>query len=150
MSRQKRLCISKSEWRKSSNARVVNLRELCLVFREYTSEQIGFSKFCELRPKWCLPVSSSGMHSVCVCELHQNVKLLVDVIPIQADYKDLLQRLVCNTDDRKCMIHLCDSCSGKEGLQAYLNEVFEQNNYDVDDVIVMNMLTDWLLSAHSV
>ena len=33
------------------------------------------------------------------------------------------------------MIYLCDSCPGKEGLQAYLNEVFEQNNYDVVDVI---------------
>ena len=64
---------------------LVNLRELYLVFKEYTSEQIGFSKFCKLWPKWCLPVSSSGMHSVCVCKLHQNVKLLVDIIPIQAD-----------------------------------------------------------------
>ena len=33
------------------------------------------------------------------------------------------------------MIHLCDSYPGKKGLQAYQNEVFEQNNYNVDDVI---------------
>ena len=114
---------------------LVNLRELYLAFKEQTKEQISFSKFCELRPKWCLPVSSSGMHSVCVCESHQNVKLLVNAIPIQGDYKDLLLHMVCSTDDRECMIHLYDSCPGKEGLQAYLNEVFEQNDFDVDDVV---------------
>lgn len=34
---------------------------------------VGFSKFCELQPKWCIPVGgTSGIHSVCVCEHHQN------------------------------------------------------------------------------
>ena len=28
--------------------------------------------------KWCVTVSSSGTHSVCVCTIHQNTKLLVD------------------------------------------------------------------------
>ena len=39
---------------------------------------IGLSKFCELRPKWCVTVLSSGTHSVCVCNQYQNTKLLVD------------------------------------------------------------------------
>lgn len=43
---------------------LVNLKELYLVFKNKTNHKIGFSKFCELRPKWCLPVNSAGMHSV--------------------------------------------------------------------------------------
>ena len=38
---------------------------------------IGLSKFCSLRPKWCVTISSSGTHSVCVCTVHQNTKLIV-------------------------------------------------------------------------
>jgi len=30
--------------------------------------KVGFSKFYSLCPKWCVTVSSSGAHSVCVCK----------------------------------------------------------------------------------
>ena len=44
-----------------------NLKELYATFCEkYPELKIGFSKFCSLRPKWCVPVSSKGTHSVCV------------------------------------------------------------------------------------
>ena len=66
--------------------------------------------------KWCVPVSSTGMHSVCVCEIHQNVKLLVCAIPGQCTYKELMGKVVCNSDNRNCMLHLCDDCPGKEAL----------------------------------
>ena len=42
--------------------------------------KIGFSKFCSLRPKWCVIAGSSGTHSVCVCTIHQNTILLVDAL----------------------------------------------------------------------
>ena len=38
---------------------------------------IGFSKFAELRPKHCILAGASDMHSVCVCTIHQNVKLML-------------------------------------------------------------------------
>ena len=43
-------------------------------------------------------VTCAGMHSICVCEVHQNVKLLVATIPSQMDYKDLLKKFVCSTE----------------------------------------------------
>ena len=33
------------------------------------------------------------------------------------------------------MLHLCDSCPGKEGLFNYLKNVFEENEYDLDDIV---------------
>ena len=41
---------------------------------------IGFSTFCDLRPKCCVLADSKRTHSVYVCSSHQNVMLLVDVM----------------------------------------------------------------------
>ena len=39
--------------------------------------KIGFSTFAQLRPKECVLAGSSGTHSVCVCVVHQNAKLMM-------------------------------------------------------------------------
>ena len=45
-----------------------NLKELYFAFQEkYPDIKIGLLKFCDLCPKWCVNVSHSGTHSVCVC-----------------------------------------------------------------------------------
>ena len=55
---------------------LINLKELHLAFLNTTDLKIGFSKFCQLRPKWCVTVdSTSGVHCVCVCEIRQSAKL---------------------------------------------------------------------------
>lgn len=55
-----------------------NLRELYQMFKDrYPNEAIGFSKFADLRPKHCVLAGASGTHSVCVCTIHQNVKLMM-------------------------------------------------------------------------
>ena len=38
---------------------------------------MGFSKFAELSPKECVLAGATGTHSVCVCMIHQNVKLMM-------------------------------------------------------------------------
>ena len=49
----------------------VNLKELHQEFKMSCNKDISISKFCELCPKWCIPVgSASGTHSV--CQIHQN------------------------------------------------------------------------------
>ena len=54
------------------------LKELYELFKkEHVTESIGFSTFAKLRPKNWVFAGSSGTHSVCVCSIHQNVKLLI-------------------------------------------------------------------------
>ena len=73
---------------------LLTLRELYSSFKEkHPSVKIGFSKFCDLRPKWCILAGASGTHSVCVCVYHENMKLML--APIHADYKDLFEFIVC-------------------------------------------------------
>ena len=46
-------------------------KKLYLAFKEnYLQNTIGFSKFCSLRPKWCVSARRAGTHSVCVCTIH--------------------------------------------------------------------------------
>ena len=55
-----------------------NLREVYHEFKEkFPERKIVFSKFAELRPKHCILAGASGTHSVCVCTIHQNVKLMI-------------------------------------------------------------------------
>ncbi|XP_071948717.1 uncharacterized protein [Antedon mediterranea] len=114
---------------------LVNLKELHLEYLKQTGDKIGFSKFCELRPRQCVTVNSKGMHCVCVCQQHQNVKLLVSAIPTEDNYKDLLQKLVCNVETRDCMMLSCNSCPGKVALMEFLTEKFSENLIDMDDNI---------------
>ena len=56
-----------------------NLQELYTAFKEkHPNVNIGFSKFCALRPKWCVLAGLKMTYSACVCRTHQNVVLLVD------------------------------------------------------------------------
>ena len=45
-----------------------NLKEVYKQFK--TETKVGFSNFCELRPRECLLAGASGTHSVCVCTIH--------------------------------------------------------------------------------
>ena len=87
---------------------LVNLKELYLDFGKITGIHVGFSTFCALPPKSCVTVVSSGAHSVCVCEQHQNAKLLLAALPVQIDYKELLDVMVCHVTERQCMLRECD------------------------------------------
>ena len=53
---------------------LASLRKRYLHFKEKSGDEdnIEFSKFCQLRPRWCITVGAKGTHLVCVCEQHQN------------------------------------------------------------------------------
>ena len=105
---------------------LTNLKELYLEFLKQSQEKICFSKFCQLRPKWCITVNSAlGVHSVFVCEIHQNTKLLAAAIPHIKDYKDLLSVLVCDVTSGDCMLYNCDT----------LDKLLMQNDFLENDLV---------------
>ena len=102
----------------------------------YPDFKIGFSKFCELRPKWCITVNSSGTHSVCVCTYHQNAKLMCSFLPDnQYTYENLMKLCVCSLENRNCMFRLCSDCPDRTALSATLVTVFENNDFDIDSTV---------------
>ena len=110
---------------------LVNLKELySSLLKEHASVKIGFSKFCQLQPKWWVLLGASGTHRLCVCIYHQNRKLILD--PLSLGYKDLLKFLLCDPGNKHCMINWCPSCPGdEEQLYVYLKETIE--SLDISD-----------------
>ena len=108
-----------------------NLSELHNGFRDkYPNIKIGFSKFCTLRPKWCVLAGSWATHSVCVCNTHQNAVLLVDAIDWEYTYKDLIKKVVCDPDNKVCMMHRFESCLVSAALKKFLDD--ELSHLDMD------------------
>ena len=103
-----------------------NLKELHTLFKKkYPDIKIEFSKFASLRPK--------GTHSVCVCIIHQNLKLMLSAISLSKHYHELVEMIVCNRDSKECMVHRCPSCPGKQKIQTFLEENLLRNESDNDD-----------------
>ena len=75
------------------------------------------------------------MHNICVCEYHQNVKLMLLSLPVKIDYKDVICKAVCYIDTRNCMLHLCENCPGKQDIHDYLINCFTNNENELDEDI---------------
>ena len=95
--------------------------ELYNIFREQNPTlKISFSKFWSLKPKWCVSPGSSGTHRVCVCCMHQNAELLA--LACGLPYKEMISALVCDVENRDCVIHRCQYCPGSACLRNTLIE----------------------------
>ncbi|KAG1656070.1 ARL14 effector protein [Nymphon striatum] len=122
---------------------LANIKEIYGEYKlKYPEIRIGFSKFCELRPKWCITVGASGTHSVCVCTIHQNVKLLLAAIPkFDSDYKELLKLMMCDPLSRSCNLHLCDLCPGKQAICTAVETHLKDHELEMEDDI---SYTQWV------
>ena len=79
-----------------------------------------------------MTVGPSGTHSVCVCTYHQNSVLLVSAIDWNLTYKDLMKIMVCNIDNRDCMVHRCENCPGAASLKLFLEDKLKE--FEIHDV----------------
>ena len=118
-----------------------NLKEVYQQFKEkHPTDKIGFSKFADLRPKHCILAGASGTHTVCVCTIHQNVKLMMiggkiaelsvhDDIPLR-EYNHCLAKIICNPPQPDCYFKNCNSCPGVTGLKDHLYVLMDENMID--------------------
>ena len=113
-----------------------NLRELYLKFKEQNLEiKIGFSKFAELRPEYCILAGASGTHTVCVCVYHQNVKFILDGLNISEhtsgeikNYKGCMNEIVYKVPTAQCYLNTCSNCPEVEPLKSRLLTLLENSN----------------------
>ena len=79
-------CITVDGVKVSKRLLLVKIEQLYRKFKDkHPDLKIGLSKFCSMRPKWCVLVGSKGTHSVCTCIQHENTKLLASETDF--DYK---------------------------------------------------------------
>lgn len=136
------------------------LRECFSLFKErYPEQKIGFSKFCELRPKHCVLPGSAGTHAVCVCTVHQNAKLMMAQCKLPelvnretpvTTYKDLTNSIICYNPTEKCYFRECTLCPDTDNMKFLFEDAFEQNSIEhvtykkwvqVDNKCVLETLT---------
>lgn len=84
--------------------------------------------FSQLRPKQCVFAGGPGTHLVCVCQIHQNIKLKLSALNENINYKELIQVSVCSVENRSCMLQICKNCSGQRAVREYLSNVIHIEN----------------------
>jgi hypothetical protein len=64
--------------------------------------------FASLRPRNCIMAGASGTYSVCVCTIHQNVKLMMEVFKISE---------LTRSSEHHPFFHECGECPGPTDLE---------------------------------
>ena len=117
-----------------------NLKELYHLFKDrFPCQKIGFSKFAELRPTHCVLAGASGTHPVCVCTIHQNVKLMIQSAKqcglsneeSFTTYHDCIAKVICNSPLPSCYLRTCKECPGFDLLKDSLRTAVDNNMIDI-------------------
>ena len=113
--------LTKKAITKQTRLVIVSLKEAYAIYKDKNPEnKVGFAKFSELRPEECILANQAGTHSVCVCTIHQNVKLMIEgtrlplltaktETPINS-YHDAFNFVVCKFNDKSCWLGHCQLC----------------------------------------
>lgn len=88
--------------------------------------------FTKLRPKQCVIAGDPGTHNVCVCPIHQNVKLKLAAVDRKIHYTNVIEVSVCSVDSKECMLQDCKQCVGKRGTHQYLESFIDNNRTNVE------------------
>ena len=69
-------------------------------------------------------------HSLCILSAQQNVVSLVDAMHWNLTYKDLIKKIVSNTESNKCILHQCESCPATATLKNFLDQELNEHEDD--------------------
>ena len=141
---KERLCFSQARGKTRTLPKEASSGQFERVYQlfkdKFPTHTIGFSKFAELRPKHCVLAGVSGTHAVCVCTIHQNVKLMMldakiaeltasDDVPL-ATYQHCLARIICNPPQPICYLNRYDACPGISVVKETLTRLMDTNLID--------------------
>lgn len=112
-----------------------NLKDLYINWINSTSHEIVpcLVFFCQLKPKQCVFPGDPGTHSICVCSIHQNLKLKLSAINPNVYYRDAISVSVCSIENKECMLHICEQCPTHNNNVDPIIE-FVSNGIDVDEM----------------
>ena len=88
-------------------------------------ERISYSSFCKLRPYWVVHPSARDRET-CLCARHANIQLAVSrlnqlKIITQSKADDIAHTIVCDINNKDCMLRKCKSCCDQK-LQAVVSD----------------------------
>ena len=93
----------------------MSIKEAYALYKqEFPDENVGLSTFKTLRPDVVL-CQKAMPHNVCVCQYHENVNLLLQLlvcIGMPGNHHDLLAAICCDSESEECMTGSCNACNG--------------------------------------
>ena len=99
--------------------------------------KIGFSKFAQLRPSQCILAGAADTHSLCVCTLHQNVKLMMGGGKLESltdgklkHYRHCFSAIQCDPPNIECYSGNCSQCPDTKPLRVSLQVTFDEHAID--------------------
>ena len=101
---------------------LMSLREAHQKFKEeHPGDEIGLSKFCELRPV-NVKCFDHLPHQVCLCPYHENIRLLLvalrDHTSLTASFAEFVGQVTCDGETKQCLVGECDSC--KDSIDSFV------------------------------
>ncbi|CAH0558559.1 unnamed protein product [Brassicogethes aeneus] len=111
----------------------LNLSYIASTIDTFWEIKISLTKFREMRPPYCILAGGKGSHNVCVCKIHQNLRLryagikqtlLKKHIQFDKSYRDSFNEMVCKESKSNCFLLNCQKCSletVKETAANFLN-----------------------------
>lgn len=81
---------------------------------EYPNRIISYSLFCHLRPFWVVNPSLSERET-CLCKMHENLGFITNKLYHlkllkHCNTEELVEQVVCNSKNKKCMYGQCEGC----------------------------------------
>ena len=117
-----------------------NIKELHEKFiLEKPEIKISLSTFAKLRPRCCIPVGSKGTHNVCVCHIHQNMRLKfigmnneLHKIGAECDHsvRDVCKRMVCENSVSACFLFEVKDCPGVKSTVERFAQLFSDHGIE--------------------
>lgn len=106
-----------------------SLREVYQLFKlKYKNDvKIGFSKFADLRPKYCIIAGEKETWNCCVCVYCQNLKLSMKPFINETKIQSMLEQIVCDFNSEHCMLHDCNKCANLSEVETIV-----ETNIDAD------------------
>ncbi|XP_052122650.1 uncharacterized protein LOC127749257 [Frankliniella occidentalis] len=119
---------------------LLTIKELHQLFiEEFPTFKISLSKFAMLRPTYVILAGASGTHSVCVCTIHQNVKLMLhgagleDGVELEdgelvqgfKNLEECMSLMLCESRSDECFFGTCKQCPGTMKIRERLDQIFD-------------------------
>ena len=124
----KKDCVSirlqdKTKIKKQKQLLLSNISEIYAQFKkENPDRKICFSTFALLCLKWYIPVGATGILNICICNYHQNVKLMLVAMNSSSNYRQMMRLCACDVDKFDCTMGHCDNCLDLSVLKSFLRK----------------------------
>ena len=116
---------------------VISIREAHAIFKlQHADVEVGLTKFSLLRPRHVFLMCNTP-HSVCICQMHENMRLRLKAINsvdpgISYQFREFISTIVCDQESEDCMSSQCEFCRDSiENIHVDVEDESQEISYHI-------------------